>query len=154
MLNLFNTNDEWMGSSNQGWSRNYYWYEGGDRGDYYYNWLPAVNGYDIKDYNYGFAGDYGKPVVALRINTGTYSVHETGGGWITASNNNPAGRGKPIDGVAIRGGVRYRVHILGGSWLDEVSKYDLSDGDYGYAGILGQTIDAVAINGKTYATGY
>ena len=149
------TNDEWMGSSNWGWARNYYWYEGGDGGDdYYYNWLPAVSGYDINDYNYGFAGDYGKPVVALRINTGTYSVHETGGGWITASNNNPAGRGRPIDAVAIQGGIEYRVHMINGGWLPAVTGYNFNDENNGYAGILGRTIDAVAIRGRTYATGY
>ena len=119
-----------------------------------FNCLPTVNGYDIKDYNYGFAGDYGKPVVALRINTGTYSVHETGGGWITASNNNPAGRGRPIDAVAIQGGIEYRVHMINGGWLPPVTGYNFNDENNGYAGILGRTIDAVAIRGRIYATGY
>lgn len=161
------TNDEWMGYSQWG-TRTYYWDpkasdagdgdggsggSGGSTGKI--TWLSSVNGYNIYDYYNGFAGDYGKAVVALKVSGATYNVHEKGGSWLGDKKNNAvAGRGKPIDGVAIRGGVRYRVHILGGSWLDEVSKYDLNDGDYGYAGILGQTIDAVAINGKTYATGY
>ena len=87
------------------------------------------------------------------IEDATYAVHEVGGKWVTASNNSQAGK-NPIDGVAIKGGVEYRVHILGGGWLEPVHKYDLNDAENGFAGILGQTIDAVAIKGKTYASGY
>ena len=156
------TNDEWMGSSNWG-TRTYYWDpnasnvdDGGDDdgGSGNISWLSTVNGYNIYDYYNGFAGDYGKAVVALKINKGTYSVHETGGKWYTASSNNIAGRGRPIDAVAIKGGINYRVHIMGGSWLPAVNGYDFNEGNNGYAGILGQTIDAVAIEGRTYCTGY
>ena len=156
------TNDEWMGSSNWG-TRTYYWDpnasnvdDGGDDdgGSGNISWLSTVNGYNIYDYYNGFAGDYGKAVVALKINKGTYSVHETGGKWYTANSNNIAGRGRPIDAVAIKGGINYRVHIMGGSWLPAVNGYDFNEGNNGYAGILGQTIDAVAIEGRTYCTGY
>ena len=147
------TNDEWMGGSNWGWAKNYYWVGKGGGVDTY-SWLPTVNGYNINDYNNGFAGDYGRPVVALKIDSGTYSVHETGGGWITASDKKPAGRGRPIDAVAIKGGVEYRVHMINGGWLPPVTGYNFNDAENGYAGILGRTIDAVAIKGKTYATGY
>lgn len=157
------TNDEWMGSSNWG-TRTYYWDPNAsnvDEGDEDDNrpgsikWLSSVSGYNINDYYNGFAGDYGKPVVALKVNRGTYTVHEKGGSWLQAvKNNNVAGRGKPIDGVAIDGGVRYRVHIMGRDWLPEVNGYNFNDDNNGYAGILGQTIDAVAINGRVYSTGY
>jgi hypothetical protein len=156
------TNDEWMGSSNWG-TRTYYWDpnasnvdDGGDDdgGSGNISWLSTVNGYNIYDYYNGFAGDYGKAVVALKINKGTYSVHETGGKWYTASSNNIAGRGRPIDAVAIKGGINYRVHVMGGSWLPAVNGYDFNEGNNGYAGILGQTIDAIAIEGRTYCTGY
>ena len=55
-----------MGGSNWGWARNYYWVGKGGGVDTY-SWLPTVNGYNINDYNNGFAGDYGRPVVALKI---------------------------------------------------------------------------------------
>ena len=118
------------------------------------NWFPVVSGYNINDYYNGFAGDYGKAMVGLKINQGTYSVHEKGGKWYTASNNNVAGRGYPIDAVAIKGGINYRVHILGGNWLPAVNGYDFNEGNNGYAGIMGRTIDAIAIQGRTYRSGY
>jgi hypothetical protein len=158
------TTDVWMGSSNYG-TRTYFWDpkaspgsgsgsgSGSKKGKI--RWFNYVNGYDTSDLNNGFAGDYDKAVVALRVKGATYTVHETGGQWLKAVRNNRiAGRGKPIDGVAIKGGVKYRVHIKGGSWLPAVTGYNFKDDKNGYAGILGKTIDAVAIHGKTYATGY
>jgi hypothetical protein len=158
------TTDVWMGSSNYG-TRTYFWDpkaspgSGSDSGDgskkRKIKWFNYVNGYDTNNSNNGFAGDYGKAVVALRVKGATYAVHETGGQWLKeVRNNRIAGRGKPIDGVAIKGGVKYRVHIKGGSWLPAVTGYNFKDNKNGYAGILGKTIDAVAIHGKTYATGY
>ena len=160
------TEDVWMGSSNYG-TRTYFWDPkaspssdtGSETEDDGKNekitWFSYVNGYDTSDSNNGFAGDYGRAVVGLRVKEATYAVHETGGEWLKAvKNNRIAGRGKPIDGVAIKGGVTYRVHIQGGGWLPAVNGYNFNDDENGYAGILGQTIDAVAIEGKTYATGY
>ena len=43
---------------------------------------------------------------------------------------------------------------MNGGWLSEVHGYDFNDDNNGYAGILGRTIDAIAINGKPYATAY
>ena len=116
--------------------------------------VTTVSGYNINDYNYGFSGDFGRAVVALKINTGTYSVHEISGGWITASNKQQVGKGKPIDAVAIKGGIEYRVHILNGQWLTPVTEYNFNDEKNGYAGIFGKAIDAVAIKGRTYSTAY
>ena len=159
------TQDVWMGSSNYG-TRTYFWDPkatpgsgSGSNDDDDINgpitWFSYVNGYNINDINNGFAGDYGRSVVALRVKDATYTVHETGGAWLKeVSNDRIAGRGRPIDGVAIKGGVRYRVHIQGGSWLPAVTGFNLNDEENGFAGILGQTIDAVAIEGKTYASGY
>jgi len=62
--------------------------------------------------------------------------------------------GSVIDGVAIAGGVKYAVHVMGGNWLPAVTGYDIYDSDYGYAGVLGKAIDAVMINGRSYATSY
>ena len=158
------TTDVWMGSSNYG-TRTYWWDpnatpgsgsgSGSGSGGNKIRWYPYVNGYNTGDSNNGFAGAYGQAVVALKIKDATYSVHETGGSWLSATKNDRvAGRGKPIDAVAIKGGVKYRVHIKGGSWLPAVSGYNLKDSENGYAGILGKTIDAIAIKGKTYDTGY
>lgn len=35
--------------------------------------------------------------------------------------------GDPIDAVAIDGGVEYAVHLLGGDWLDPVTRYDINN---------------------------
>ena len=43
---------------------------------------------------------------------------------------------------------------MGGGWLPEVNGYNFKDSNNGYAGILGRTIDAIAIKGQTYATAY
>ena len=158
------TTDVWMGSSNYG-TRTYFWDPNADSGSGVtpvtpgdpssINWFPYVSGYNIGDSYNGFAGDYGRPVVGLKVKAATYTVHETGGSWLKATKNNRvAGNGKPIDAVAIKGGKRYRVHILGGSWLPAVTGYNTKDEENGYAGILGKTIDAIAIEGYTYATGY
>ena len=152
-------NDVYGGSSNYGYGRRFFWDpdpsdDGDDDKDKDIEWFPYVDGYDISDGSNGFAGDYNVPVVALKVKNAKYAVHELGGGWITASDDGVAGRGKAIDGVAVQGGVEYRVHLLGGNWLEPVHKYDLDDEDYGFAGILGRTIDAIAIEGKTYASGY
>ena len=143
-------NDVYGGSSNYGYGRRFFKPNSVTK----IEWFPYVNGYNINDGSNGFAGDYNVPVVALKVKNAKYAVHELGGGWVTASDDKAAGSGKEIDGVAVQGGVEYRVHILGGSWLSAVHKYDLNDEDYGFAGILGKTIDAVAIKGKTYASGY
>lgn len=39
--------------------------------------------------------------------------------------------------------VAYRVHILGGDWLDWQYDIETTNGQDGYAGIFGKTIDAV-----------
>ena len=158
------TRDVWMETAEYG-TRTYFWDPNADStsdttpvkpGDpSSINWFPYVTGYDISDSYNGFAGDYGRPIVGLKVKAATYTVHETGGSWLKATKNNRiAGTGKPIDGVAIKGGQRYRVHILGGGWLSPVTGYNTKDEENGYAGILGKTIDAIAIEGHTYASGY
>ena len=146
------TSDVWMGSSNYGSNNKYFW-TNSDTGDEII-WYPYVNGYNENDGNNGYAGEFGVPVVALKIKNGKYSVHEVGGSWITASNNDIAGKGNSIDGIAVDGGVAYKVHLLGGGWLPAVNRYDLNDSENGMAGIYGRVIDAIAIKGKTYASAH
>ena len=146
------TTDVWMGSSNYGYAKKYFWTY--DNVQEEMSWYPYVSGYNVNDGNNGYAGMIGVPVVGLKVKKGKYSVHELGGGWITASDDKVAGKGNAIDGVAVDGGVNYRVHLLNGGWLSAVKKYDLDDSVYGMAGIYGRTIDAIAIEGKTYASAH
>ena len=124
-----------------------------------------MTGYNKNDANNGYAGVFGKAVTGLRVSGGKqYKVHIKGGGWLPAVtgnnqndfNNGFAGdsKGSPIDAVAISGGIKYAVHIKGGNWLPAVTGYNTNDSNNGYAGIIGKVIDAVMINGRTYATSY
>ena len=47
-----------------------------------HGWWPTVDKYDLKDEDYGMAGD-GKPIDAVRIfdSTVSYQTHNLGGGW-------------------------------------------------------------------------
>jgi len=58
--------------------------------------------------------------------------------------------GKPVTSLKVNGGKPYRVHVVGGGWLDAVTGYDERDPNNGYAGIDGRAIDAVAIQDATY----
>jgi len=128
-------------------------------------WLPDINGYDKKDANNGYAGIAGKEVTGLKVSGGkAYRVHIKGGDWLPEvtgnnandDNNGYAGtsQGSPIDAVAVSGNVKYAVHVKGEKWLPEVTGYNIKDDNNGYAGVLGKPIDAVMINGRTYATSY
>ena len=110
--------------------------------------------------------------LAAKVTKGTieYSVHVKGGNWLGnitgwnykdyingyAGNGNPAEKGDAIDGVkmyyrtptdvANKYGyykAAYRVHLLGGGWLDWQYDTETTNGQDGYAGIFGKTIDAV-----------
>ena len=128
-------------------------------------WLPQVTGFNKNDGNNGYAGIFGKAITGLRVSGGkSYRVHIKGGKWLPAvtgnnandGNNGYAGttNGDAIDAVAISGGIQYAVHILGGNWLSSVNGYNINDGNNGYAGVIGKAIDAIMINGRTYATCY
>jgi hypothetical protein len=39
--------------------------------------------------------------------------------------------------------IHYQVHIQGGNWLGDITGYNENDSTYGYAGILGKTIDGI-----------
>lgn len=58
--------------------------------------------------------------------------------------------GTQIDGIAIKG-AKFRVHILGGDWLDEVNDYDLNNPN---CGITGKPIDAIMVKGRVYSIAY
>ena len=128
-------------------------------------WLRQVTGYNRNDAYNGYAGIFGISVTGLRVSGGkAYRVHIKGGNWLPAVtgnnqndlNNGFAGnaKGSPIDAVAISGGIYYAVHLKGGRWLPAVNGYNIKDSNFGFAGIIGKEIDAVTINGRTYATSY
>lgn len=93
------------------------------------NWLGNITGWNYKDYNNGYAG-----------------------------NGNPAEKGSPIDCIKIyyktpsniidKYGyykVAYKVHVFGGDWLEWQYDTETSNGQDGYAGIYGKTIDAIQV---------
>ena len=127
-------------------------------------WLHEVSGFN-KDGNNGFVGIYGKAITGLRISgEKEYRVHIKGGDWLSPVTGNDikddvngyAGTldGNEIDAVTISGGDQYAVHIKGRDWLLPVTGYDINQANKGYAGIIGSVIDAIMINGRTYATSY
>lgn len=79
----------------------------------------------------------------------TYRVR-AGGKWYPAVKNlsDFAGKvGVAITDVAIKvsqGKIKYRVHLLDGSWLPYVTGYNISDAANGYAG-TGKPIDAIEV---------
>lgn len=110
--------------------------------------------------------------LAAKVTKGTieYSVHVKGKGWLGkvtgfnykdynngyACDGNPAQKGNAIDAVKMyyktpsdvvnKYGyykVAYRVHLLGGGWLDWQYDTEITNGQDGYAGIIGKTIDGI-----------
>lgn len=93
------------------------------------NWLSTITGWNYKDYNNGYAGsgcpaEKGSAIDAIKINYRT-----------------------PQDVVNKYGyfKVAYRVHVLGGNWLDWQYDLETSDGQDGYAGIIGKKIDDIQV---------
>ena len=114
-------------------------------------WLPKVT--DLTDY----AGIYGHDVCALfaELTRGNifYKVHTKGGRWLPEVKNREDYAGlynKPIDALMMRTNtgrtIKYAVHLRrSGRWLPFVTGYNEKDSNNGYAGILGQEIDAIKI---------
>lgn len=128
-------------------------------------WHKEVN--DLSSY----AGVAGKAItdVAIKVTAGTvkYRVHIKGGKWlpyvtgydITDSVNGYAGNGKPIDAIevyyatpeAVRkeyGGylrAKYRVSPVNSGYYDYQYDTETSNGQDGYAGAIGKTIDRLQI---------
>ena len=104
-------------------------------------WLPKVK-IGSKDY----AGNFGHGISALQITNRTYRVHDKVKAkwlpWVVGESDYAGNLPDNIDGVQVKGAT-YRVHLKGKSWLAWVDKAD--DTKDGYAGILGETIDAIQI---------
>ena len=104
-------------------------------------WLPKVR-IGSNDY----AGNYGNSISGLKVDKLTYRVHDKVKGywlpWVTGNKDYAGNLPNDIDGVQIKNAT-YRVHIKGGKWLSWVNKVD--DTKDGYAGIYGESIDAIQI---------
>lgn len=114
-------------------------------------WLPDV--VDLTDY----AGIYGNDIccVFASLTKGNvyYKVHTKGGKWLPEVKNRTDYAGiynKPIDAIMLRTDtgdtIHYAVHLRKtNKWLPFVTGYNEKDGNNGYAGIIGQEIDAIKI---------
>lgn len=114
-------------------------------------WLPNVT--NDSDYAGIFGHDVCAVLASLNFGNIFYRVHYKGGKWLPEVKNRSDYAGlfnKPIDGLMIRTdtdtGIYYRVHLRRiGKWLPWVTGYNMSDGNNGYAGIIGREIDGVQI---------
>lgn len=114
-------------------------------------WLPNVK--NTED----FAGILGHDVCGVFANLSkgniTYKVHYKGGKWLPEVVNRKDYAGlfnKPIDGLMMKTDtgkkVKYRAHLRRkAQWLPWVTGYNAKDHNNGYAGIIGQEIDAIQI---------
>lgn len=113
-------------------------------------WLPNVIN------NTDYAGIYGHDVCCVYANANRGNVwlrvHYKGGKWLPEVKNRSDHAGlynKPIDAFMIKSdtkGLTYRVHLRRrNKWLPWVTGYSTSDSNNGYAGIIGQEIDAIQI---------
>lgn len=114
-------------------------------------WLPNVtNG---KNY----AGLFSHDVCAIYANATKgnvyYKVHIKGGNWLPEVKNRTNFAGlynKPIDGFMIKSDtkqLKYRVHLRRSNrWLPWIKGYSKKDNENGFAGIIGQEIDAIQID--------
>ena len=126
-------------------------------------WLPEVK--NLEDY----AGIVGKAItdVAIRVTKGSvkYRVHVKGGGWLswitkcdTSDLMGYAGIGSPIDCIEVyyytpsdivsKSGylrAKYRVSPVNSGYYDYQYDTETSNGQDGYAGSYGRTIDRLQI---------
>lgn len=104
-------------------------------------WLPKVK---VGDTSY--AGNFNHGIGGVKITNREYRVHDkVKNKWLpfVKGDTSYAGNlGNNIDGLQVKGAT-YRVHIKGGSWLGWINKVDNTKN--GYAGIFGETIDAIEI---------
>ena len=86
-------------------------------------WLPYVTGYNIKDHNNGYAGN-GKVIDAIEIYYSTPSDYSKKNGYLKA---------------------KYRVSPLNGNYYSYQYDNEKSNGQDGYAGDFGTSIDRLQI---------
>jgi GH25 family lysozyme M1 (1,4-beta-N-acetylmuramidase) len=112
-------------------------------------WLSNV----VNDRDY--AGIYGHDVCCVYANSNVGNiyqrVHYKNGKWLPEVKNRSDYAGlynKPIDGWMIKADkpIQYRVHLRRkNKWLPWVTGYNIKDSNNGFAGIIGQEIDAIQV---------
>jgi hypothetical protein len=123
-------------------------------------WYDEVTGADTNESKNGYAGSRGKALTHFYLCGGRhYRVHYLGDPsdqWTGEySDCDPVGNGRSIDGIAISGGMGYRVRLKNGRWLSMAYGFDIYDLNDGMAGILGYEIDAVLVTGgNSYRVAY
>ena len=124
----------------------YYW----SYDNKYNRWLPKV-----KINSNSYAGNVGNGISGLRVeDVDEYRVHDkVKNKWlpIVKGTKDYAGNlPNDIDAVAIKTSkYKYQVHLLKSNrWLDYVDGYNIKDSKNGYAGNIGETIDAIRIVNK------
>lgn len=90
-------------------------------------WLDSVTGFNYKDYENGYAGNgnpaiYGSAIDAIKMYYTTPSDVIKNYGYYK---------------------IAYRVHLLNGKWLDWQYDTETTNGQDGYAGIIGKNIDGI-----------
>ena len=117
----------------------------------YNRWLPKVKIGTLNSY----AGNIGNAMSGLRVeDVDEYRVHDKKENkWlpIVKGTKDYAGNlPNDIDGIAIKTSkYKYQVHLLKSNrWLDYVDGYNIKDSKNGYAGNLGESIDAIRIVNK------
>lgn len=112
-------------------------------------WLPEVK-IGSKDY----AGNLGNAISGFRMTDLTYKAHDkVKKCWLPAVTGMSSYAGNlpnDIDAIAIKTDkLKYRVHLKNSNrWLGWVTGYNTSDSKNGYAGNIGETIDAIQIEYK------
>lgn len=114
-------------------------------------WYGEITGYDINDSS-KYAGEKGITITHFYLcGNREYWVHFKGqSNWSyhTFRSCEPAGNGSPIDGICIGGGLKYRVRLKTGEWLNEVVRCNTcEDSPTAFAGRFGQEISSIAISG-------
>lgn len=109
-------------------------------------WLPTV-----KIGSNGYAGNFGNGMSGFRMSDLTYKAHDkVKKKWLPAVNGMSDYAGNlpnDIDAIAIKTDkLKYRVHLRNSKrWLGWVTGYNTNDKINGYAGNIGETIDAIQI---------
>ena len=123
-------------------------------------WFGEVNGYDIEDHKYGYAGSSHVPAIDFYLcGKREYRVHYLGDDPLNWSENfsncEPVGIGREIDGICVYGNKSYKGrYYRANNWMGIIKGCNISDID-GYVGELGTPLACVAINGKDfYEIGY
>ena len=112
-------------------------------------WLPKVRT-DKNDY----AGNLGDAISGVKISKITYKVHDkVKNKWlppITGDSSYAGNLPNDIDAIAIKSSnLKYRVHLKKSNrWLDWVDGYNINDTKNGFAGNIGESIDAIQIRNK------